>query len=43
VPPTLLTLGKPDLRALEAARRIVDHARAQVAARGGAAQVNEKG
>jgi hypothetical protein len=32
VPPELITLGKPDLRPLEAARAVVDHARAAVAA-----------
>jgi hypothetical protein len=31
-PPTLITLGKPDMRALDAARTIVDFARARVAA-----------
>ena len=34
VPPQLITLGKPDLRALEAARTILDHARAQVSENG---------
>ncbi len=32
LPPELITLGKPDLRVLEAARRIVGHATARVAA-----------
>jgi len=32
LPPELITLGKPDLRALEAARTIVAHARERVAA-----------
>ncbi|HEY7372509.1 MAG TPA: hypothetical protein VIF57_10150 [Polyangia bacterium] len=32
VPPQLLTIGKPDLAALEAARTIVDFARARVGA-----------
>jgi hypothetical protein len=30
-PPELITLGKPDLRALEAARAIVEHVRATIA------------
>ncbi len=34
VPPTLITLGKPDLRALEAARAIVTYARARVSENG---------
>jgi hypothetical protein len=33
-PPALITLGKPDLRALEAARVVVGHARAQVSENG---------
>ena len=32
LPPDLITLGKPDLRVLEAARRIAAHASARVAA-----------
>jgi hypothetical protein len=32
LPPELITLGKPDLRAIEAARSIVDFARERVAA-----------
>jgi hypothetical protein len=34
VPPQLISLGKPDLRALEAARAIADFARGQVSENG---------
>jgi len=32
LPPTLITLGKPDLRSADAARAVITHARARVAA-----------